>query len=684
MDDYTFRKHRKWKRIFLSSLIAILNDETILAMAFNPVRHVTTDLNRYNSRGEKIVCEENLPTTITYGRKRRTINMNDSISEDVNSSDRLGHMAKGFHDFNRLKSKLASWSIQQLLAALNERRIRYAPTTSRTDLENLFMEYLIINNDCSSLDPYTDRPQEVDTDIKRAFLNKESSNPYKRSAASMPQVDLEERLQKRAHRRHQQQTRRDRFRNSMSNVLYSVVPSVTGNVLDYTQRKARRFKRQISDFMLLDEETGIRDVVRFDYIRRDQVKNGNSLKSEVVLGPGDAIEVILNEFQPLSSKGQARRSRLRDASLSDLYSTKKIHPPLDDVSSQQLDESYPSDRSNSLRLPPSLSAYSDPSTASFTSSSYAPPTKKKNMQAKKVYNPYSSDGRDITDNDKDAIDRVADFLTNAADQIFDRILVNDEDNNYSNYNNEAANADTTTRATDAATAFDETTTSRAQYQRGNGSKSNRKQHRKHWRDRLEERLDSMLGLHENGDFYRSWTERYEEDKDTIVGNDEPFDAFSVAQGRKPPKRSRKTLYDKPFWEEDGNMFSLLFGRTKHYTPPRLDLRLGLQTGSLLSIFRFAFQNVLVVASYLCRWASTQGALPQPVVVFGVGSAMLCARPHRRLFSAGIALLLLRTVGEVLHGYVYGSSGWEEDDDTTTTTTSSDKYEAETDDYNEEY
>jgi hypothetical protein len=171
----------------------------------------------------------------------------------------------------------------------------------------------------------------------------------------------------------------------------------------------------------------------------------------------------------------------------------------------------------------------------------------------------------------------------------------------------------------------------------------------------------MLGLHENGDFYRSWTERFEDENDGDRNNNEPFDAYSVAQGRKPPKRKVRALYDKPFWEEDGNIFSLLFGRTQHYTPPRWDLRMGFQTGSLLSIFRFVVQNILIVASYLCRWASTQGALPQPVVVFGVGSAMLCARPHRRMFTAGIALLILRTVGEVLHGYTHGSSGWEDDD-----------------------
>jgi hypothetical protein len=661
MADY--RKQRKRKRIVLSALLTLVTDDTIFALAFSPVQPRANGCDRY-------VCTEKFSHPQFHREQiscrsrnlRKALRMNDSTGDNLVGEDQSGHATTPLPDLIMIRSELALWSTQQLLSALNERMIRYAPTASRTDLENILVEYLRNNHDSIDLDDKNNGPQVISTDVKPPQLNLLIEGYSNRDNNV-----LEERLHKRLQRRIQQQTRQDRFRKSTSNFLYSVVPSVTGNILDYTKRRARRLKRHIADFMLLDEETGIRDVVRYDYVRREQTRSAYALESEVVLGPGDAIEVIVNDTptQQLPSDAKVR------ASSNYCYDSSSVNLN----SSPILEESHVTDSSSRFRLPPG----SSDSGASSSSSNFATPPKRKrknqNTHDKKVYNPYGRGGRDILDDDKDAIDRVADFLANTADQIFDRILVTGN-NVVDNYQ---ADADTTTRSADAQRPLDGTATKRSSHQpRNNNNNKKNRTRRKHWKDRLEERLDSMLGLHESGDFYRSWTERDERNK---VGDDEPFDAFSVAQGRKPQKRRGKSRYDKPFWEEDGNIFSLLFGRTQHFTPPRWDFRLGSQTGSLLSIFRFALQNFLIIASYLCRWASTQGALPQPVVVLGVGSAMLCARPHRRLFSAGIALLILRTVGEVLHGYVYGNSGWDDEYDETTAL---DKEKADMEQYDEEF
>ncbi len=387
------------------------------------------------------------------------MHLKDSINDDIR-----GPTSSSLQNLDMIGSELASWSTQQLLSALNERGIRYAPTASRTDLEMILMDYLKNNNGSSTttgtLDPNSNRRQNTANPV-RETLHKGSSNPVENSATSMPRADLQDRMQKRVERRLQQQTRRDRFRRSMSNVLYNVVPSVTGNVLDFTTRKARRWKRQFADFMLLDEETGIRDVVRYDYVRRDQTRNDYALKSEVVLGPDDAVEVIVSDIptQPFPSDEKLVASGKRGNVPSDeQYFTGSVHPSVDRASSSRIVESYIVDSSNNFRFPPSANRYDDYST-SFSSSGYTSPSKKKrskqNTHTKKVYNPYSREQREILDDDKDAIDKVADFLTNTADQIFDRILWNDGIER----NQQGAKRS----ATDSQIPFVETTTSRNQH-----------------------------------------------------------------------------------------------------------------------------------------------------------------------------------------------------------------------------
>lgn len=80
---------------------------------------------------------------------------------------------------------------------------------------------------------------------------------------------------------------------------------------------------------------------------------------------------------------------------------------------------------------------------------------------------------------------------------------------------------------------------------------------------------------------------------------------------------------------------------------------------LTTFFQSALKALLMVATYICRWASVRGAVPQPIVVMGVTSAFLCARPGKRLWTVSLSLIAMRTIGELIHAYVYGDEDWED-------------------------
>jgi hypothetical protein len=179
---------------------------------------------------------------------------------------------------------------------------------------------------------------------------------------------------------------------------------------------------------------------------------------------------------------------------------------------------------------------------------------------------------------------------------------------------------------------------------------------RHWKERLEERFDYMLGLHDNGKYYNSWS--FEKVKDDNRNKD-VNDASSEAQERKVKHQGRKkSWYDKPIWEQDGNMLSLLFGRSpKDKDSDVFEKLLGGTNKSLLNVFTAALKMFLIVASYLARWASVRGTLPQPLVVLSISTAAICAPVRQRFKIVCFTLICIRTVGELLHGYVYGNDDW---------------------------
>eukprot|EP00980_Cylindrotheca_fusiformis_P024649 scaffold12194_cov129-Cylindrotheca_fusiformis.AAC.13 len=184
----------------------------------------------------------------------------------------------------------------------------------------------------------------------------------------------------------------------------------------------------------------------------------------------------------------------------------------------------------------------------------------------------------------------------------------------------------------------------------------------HWRDRLEENFDQFMGIHEDGKYYNRWANQDREDRENATGTD----AVSYARGRasKPGGRRIRT---KPVWEEDGSLLSVLFGtgdearrRNSKLYHSSSSRRLGGGGASLLRLTQSVVQSCAMIAGSVGRWASVRGTVPQPVIMVGILSAILSARPGRRIQTAVLATLSLRMLGELLHGYMFDDLDFEDD------------------------
>jgi hypothetical protein len=561
------------------------------------------------------------------------------------------------------------WGTRRLLLELDKRDIRYSPTASRADLESLLIESFRGTSDVI---------------VDAVELSVGSDND---GSARLDDAILEERLYRRARRR---QRYRDESETTVSpsplsywsRTVVDAVPKVAGSILDRAARKARRLQRRAADFWAVDEETGVRDA-RYQYLERRQHpprRRRQQHEAEVYNEPTPKVELIVDDSDmdigkkaletDLPRQKRPAVGTFQDQEYSAQRKRRSDHSPApnsmsvwDEPQDPSLMNPTPRHRtrnSDSLLLPsaddsPSLPASGlattrrprrtrqTPSTNPTDSAIPRPPPKKR------VYSPYAattnlespglfSNPSDLSV-DPDMVDKVSEFLANAADKFM-----------WGKFDKNPPIATEPANKPPNPQGPDEKPRTRSSSHSG-------KTH-KHWKDRLEERLDSMLGLHEDGAFYNRWTSQANQDRARDAG---PTDAVSYARGRQL-HRKRPKSHDKPFWEEEGNLLALLLGRTRNGKGSFLDNRTGFESGSMLVLVRVALKSFMTVGGHLCRWASTQGALPQPVVVFGVGAAALVASPRKRLVTVVITLLLLRTVGELLHGYAYGSYGWGNEDD----------------------
>jgi hypothetical protein len=96
--------------------------------------------------------------------------------------------------------------------------------------------------------------------------------------------------------------------------------------------------------------------------------------------------------------------------------------------------------------------------------------------------------------------------------------------------------------------------------RERGERDERKRKPRYWKDRLAEQVDYALGIHEDGKYYNSWEKHLErEQRDGPEIETDYWHPFPSRKRKKPSKKGVSRRF--PLWEEEGNLVSLLFGRT---------------------------------------------------------------------------------------------------------------------------
>jgi hypothetical protein len=281
-----------------------------------------------------------------------------------------------------------------------------------------------------------------------------------------------------------------------------------------------------------------------------------------------------------------------------------------------------------------------------------------NGTRRRVYSPYGSDRAGFTEDDgleiKDEFNRFGDFLADSVDSI----LWGPDDDSENEVDIPSEPTSRTRPSSDDA--------------RSNARRSRRPTSNRHWKDKVEERVDYLLGIHKDGKTYQRWMNREREEAADATGTD----ALSYARGRaskciKPKDRyrpyQRKSVDETPFWEQEGSFISTLFGgsgnggnNNRGGRIPRKgdgsfmsDIYQALHTSSLSLLIRTLAVFAARLFGSLCRWASVYETIPRPLVAFVLFAAGVAVRgPFRvRIMNMAFALLALRVIGEWLDGYL---------------------------------
>ncbi|KAG7342588.1 hypothetical protein IV203_017830 [Nitzschia inconspicua] len=204
---------------------------------------------------------------------------------------------------------------------------------------------------------------------------------------------------------------------------------------------------------------------------------------------------------------------------------------------------------------------------------------------------------------------------------------------------------------------------------------------RHWRDKLEEQVDYLLGIHKDGETYQRWMNKERNDAAKETGSD----ALSYARGRATKSRrsngrsrayTRKHADDTPFWQQDGSLISILFGgngggRGRYPSQYRRsdngsfgsDIYQALHSSSLSLLLRTLAIFAARLFGSLCRWGSVNNTIPRPLVAFSLFTAGIIVRgPFRaRIMNMTFTLLALRVIGEWLDGYLTIGDDYYDDD-----------------------
>lgn len=200
---------------------------------------------------------------------------------------------------------------------------------------------------------------------------------------------------------------------------------------------------------------------------------------------------------------------------------------------------------------------------------------------------------------------------------------------------------------------------RAVWGSDSSSGDDNKQSKRNWRDQWEERLDTMLGIHNDDEPYRRWADGTG-DYDTIISQ---------------RQKGRRSSYPQTSLWGGGSVVSLIFSSLEPpYTNADNVDALWESSGSVLIIFRWSVRRLARFFGNICRWATVNRTIPQPAVVTLITSVLLSAA-RRRWLAAGIALVVTRAIGEAVRES--SSGGWDSpnSNDSSASSTSEDVSEA---------
>lgn len=540
-------------------------DESSSARDKIPLQNILAELDARNVRYAPGASRQELEKLMQQSSRDATSNERRVVSDSPSQFDNDTLVDDPFLEDDGLNpptvtppGKVRVLSLQTILNELDRRQIRYTPSASREELENLL--------------------RESNHHIRRRRLRRQQQQERKQATSS-----LKDRLVKQA------------LPLPARRTIESLRPGLS-KVASKAMRQAKYWKRSFADYLAVDEE-GVREAEWFYESKAEPID----------------VKAVPMRQPPKAEKSKSRSNARRH----------KSSPQRNVVQNLKKTIITPPGRTKNLISTPYLLPPAKTESLREPVKSAPESTKdhgvRSNNRRRRVYNPYGT-AREV--DTRDVFDRFGDAVADAAETVIWGPL---EENNDAKDDNTEPRRRSTQRA------------SKARY----------------WKDRLEEQVDHFLGIHDNESEYNNWEKE-------VGAERKHFDTQKKSVRSDAPQQSKKSK-KVPIWEEEGSLVSLLFGRRPSGGQLKLERFFEQELGTtvLTNMISSVVKGGLLVASYLCRWASVKGAIPQPVVVMAVASMLASARPGQRMKMIVFTLLVLRTLGELIHGYVQGDQDWED-------------------------
>ena len=496
-------------------------------------------------------------------------------------------------------------SITELLNELQKQDIRISPTASRQDLICMLAEKS--NKEKKKMEASKRKPSTPSMNAERRQERELGDESYvKTKRARRRQQTTQEEIYHRKSRKPQRsiskrQRRRQRNQSNdsiLGDAFQEIIPTARkaqnwsvkavdglGKVVqsraDELGDRISRIKESSWETEDDVDEDGVREADWY-YVSKDKVE---TVTSDASKNKGKAKQSMQNEALDEKYNKRARRRPRRPGRV------RRDNEPIDIEKEVQRisDLDYTSNR-NPLLLPPKLEGVQyfpnlDDSSSNTQASKQIelplepineardkidgspetlPKSKRRNRDRsktkKKAYTVYPSEDENSDLEElygqaaADAIDSIGEFLADVAGGDFD--------------------------------AYNRTMDSNKN-DRGPKRRNRRVVKRRYWKDKLAERVDYALGVHEDGKYYKSWEEQMQKERQRESKGNDPISIFygNQKKNRNPRKR------EGPFWEQDGNLMALLFGRDSHGKKVQFDV-------SMICFFRQKYDYIYLLTKFL--------------------------------------------------------------------------------------